>query len=76
MQKYELAMTKVANEGPEGGSSLEGAKYRNGDRYWADDEHERFLEGIRLYGKNWSEIKKHVGTRSRESIYSHAQKFR
>ena len=51
-------------------------KCRRGDRYWSDDEHERFLEAIRLHGKNWSEITRHIGSRPRQSVYSHAQKFR
>ena len=49
---------------------------RKGDRYWADDEHVRFLEAIRLYGRNGGEITRYVGPRSRQSVYSHAQKFR
>ncbi len=49
---------------------------RKGDRYWDDEEHERFLQAVRLYGKNWGEITRYVGTRSRQSVYSHAQKFR
>lgn len=51
-------------------------KVRKGERYWTDDEHKRFLDAVRLHGKNWTEITKHVGTRSRQSVYSHAQKFR
>ena len=51
-------------------------KCRRGERYWTDEEHERFLEAIRLFGKNWREITRHVATRSRQSVYSHAQKFR
>ena len=51
-------------------------KCRRGERYWADDEHARFIQAVRLYGKNWSEITNYVGTRSRQSVYSHAQKFR
>ena len=51
-------------------------KSRKGDRYWADDEHERFLDAVRLYGRNWGEITDYVGTRTRQSVYSHAQKFR
>ena len=51
-------------------------KCRKGDRYWNDEEHERFVKAVRLHGKNWGEITKCVGTRSRQSVYSHAQKFR
>jgi hypothetical protein len=31
-------------------------KSRKGERYWSDDEHKRFLEAVKLYGKNWREI--------------------
>ena len=51
-------------------------KARRGERYWTDEEHERFLEAIRRYGKNWYQITRFVATRSRQSVYSHAQKFR
>ena len=49
---------------------------RKGERYWSDEEHERFIEAVKLYGKNWSEITNYISTRSRQSVYSHAQKFR
>lgn len=49
---------------------------RRGERYWDSDEHERFIEAVRLFGKNWPKITEHVATRSRQSIYSHAQKFK
>ena len=51
-------------------------KGRKGERYWTDDEHRRFLQAVRIHGKNWAEITKFVGSRSRQSVYSHAQKFR
>jgi len=31
---------------------------------WTDSEHEQFLEGLKLYGKNWNMIRRHVGTRT------------
>ena len=43
---------------------------------WSADEHSRFLEGLRLYGKNWKKVTDHVGTRTRPLIASHAQQFR
>ena len=49
---------------------------RKGDRYWTEDEHDRFIEAVKLFGKDWAKITAHVGTRSRQSVYSHAQKFR
>ena len=43
---------------------------------WMPDEHSRFLEGLRLYGKNWKKVTEHVGTRTRPLIASHAQQFK
>ena len=50
-------------------------KSRNGDRYWEDEEHLRFIAAVRLFGKDWAAITAHIGTRSRQSVWSHAQKF-
>ena len=42
---------------------------------WSKEEHQLFVEGIKRYGKNWKAIEKHLKTRSRSQIRSHAQKF-
>lgn len=42
---------------------------------WTDEEHERFLEALRIHGKDWEKIQKYVGTRDGVHIRSHAQKF-
>ena len=42
---------------------------------WTREEHQRFLEGYRLYGKNWRLVQKYVGVRSISQIRSHAQKY-
>lgn len=39
---------------------------------WTDEEHEKFLEGLKLYGKNWNMIRQHVGTRTCPQTRSHA----
>uniref|UniRef100_A0A7S1KNH7 Myb-like domain-containing protein n=1 Tax=Percolomonas cosmopolitus TaxID=63605 RepID=A0A7S1KNH7_9EUKA len=42
---------------------------------WTDDEHERFIEAMKLFQKgNWKDIARHVGTRTRVQCASHAQK--
>ena len=42
---------------------------------WNQDEHQSFMEGIRLYGKNWKLVAQHIGTRSSTQVRSHAQKY-
>lgn len=42
---------------------------------WTEAEHKRFLEGLRLYKKDWRMIEEHIGTRTCSQIRSHAQKF-
>lgn len=42
---------------------------------WTKIEHRRFIEALKLYGKDWSKVQQHVGTRSSTQARSHAQKF-
>ena len=42
---------------------------------WSKDEHIRFIEAIKMYGKNWKKVQAFIGTRSGAQIRSHAQKF-
>jgi len=42
---------------------------------WTKEEHQKFVEGLRKYGKNWKEVEAFVGTRNGAQIRSHAQKF-
>lgn len=39
------------------------------------DEHNRFLEAIDKYGRDWKKVQQYVGTRSSTQSRSHAQKF-
>ncbi|CAO3600185.1 unnamed protein product [Absidia cylindrospora] len=41
---------------------------------YSEDEEKLFLEGLDTYGRNWSDLAKHMGTRDSNSIRSHAQK--
>lgn len=42
---------------------------------WTKTEHQKFLEALKLYGKNWKQIQEYVGTRSATQARSHAQKY-
>lgn len=42
---------------------------------WGKAEHQRFVDGLKKYGKNWKKVEEHVRTRTGAQIRSHAQKF-
>lgn len=31
---------------------------------WTDEEHQKFVNGLKMFGKNWNMIRQHVGTRT------------
>jgi len=42
---------------------------------WTKDEHFRFLEALKYFGKEWKKVQEHVKTRTSTQARSHAQKF-
>ena len=42
---------------------------------WTRLEHFKFLEALKLYGKEWQKVQQHVFTRTSTQARSHAQKF-
>jgi SHAQKYF class myb-like DNA-binding protein len=52
---------------------------RHGDKEkigrWSEHEHLVFLDGLRLYGKQWKTIAGMIGTRTVVQVRTHAQKY-
>ena len=54
------------------------ADMRNGEEKvgrWTEEEHEMFLEGLQLHGKQWKTIATMIGTRTVVQVRTHAQKY-
>lgn len=42
---------------------------------WTEEEHEVFLEGLQMHGKQWKTIATMIGTRTVVQVRTHAQKY-
>ncbi|CAN0363901.1 unnamed protein product [Pylaiella littoralis] len=56
-------------------STLQLDMVRNNSRRWTSEEHQAFLSGLRLYGRNWEAIASMVPTRTVRQIRTHSQKY-
>ena len=43
--------------------------------FFVIQEHEAFLQGLRLYGREWKRVAADIRTRTSAQIRSHAQKY-
>jgi SHAQKYF class myb-like DNA-binding protein len=54
-------------------------EYHGGGRFstgrWEKEEHAKFVEALKVHGKDWGKVQRFVGTRSSTQARSHAQKF-
>lgn len=42
---------------------------------WSREEHEKFEEALEMFGRNWGECARYIGTRPAPLVRSHAQKY-
>mmetsp|Transcript_25928 Transcript_25928/g.34724 ORF Transcript_25928/g.34724 Transcript_25928/m.34724 type:complete len:135 (-) Transcript_25928:2736-3140(-) len=56
------------------GSQLDAQQKQSKGR-WTHEEHQAFLDSLRMYGKDWYRVEEAIGTRTSAQIRSHAQKF-
>lgn len=55
--------------------NMNSAQAKSSHGRWTREEHDRFVEGLRKFGKNWRKVEEFIGTRTGAQIRSHAQKY-
>jgi len=46
------------------GEDAAGGDERKGQGRWTKEEHKKFIEGIKMYGRNWKLVEEHIGSRT------------
>lgn len=55
-------------------NKTDGSKCNHNTGRWSKEEHKKFLEAIKIYGRDWKKVEGYVGTRTSTQARSHAQK--
>lgn len=71
MQSYH----KILEENSVKVESSDSARKGKAEGRWTEEEHSRFLIGLKKYDKNWKKLESFVGSRTSSQIRSHAQKY-
>ncbi len=58
-----------------GKQETKGRQKKQEHGHWGRDEHQRLLKALERHGNQWKKVEKAVGTRDRDQIRSHAQKY-
>ena len=40
--------------------------------WWTKDEHNKFMEAVRMFGKDWNKVHTYIGSRNSAQTRSHA----
>lgn len=68
---------RPSSESSTGGAGPAAKKSRHGNQAgrWTGDEHQAFLRGLGLYGREWKKVATLIPTRTSSQVRSHAQKY-
>jgi SHAQKYF class myb-like DNA-binding protein len=66
-QAYEEEAPPVQNSAPSDRGRTSGR--------WTSEEHKKFVEALKKFGKHWKKVEEYIQTRSGAQIRSHAQKY-
>ena len=71
-----LALKKSQGRDVDSSKNRKGPERKNNSSgRWTASEHEAFLEGLKVYGREWKKVALYIPTRTAAQIRSHAQKY-